>query len=219
MNKLLIFGTSNYAEVMKCYFSDDSEYEVVAFVESASYIDKEELDGLPVVAFEEINHSHPPENHEIYIAVGFSHLNAVRKRFYEESKEKGYKLASYINSGVKIWDNNILGDHVCIFEDNTIQPYAEIGSNTVLWCGNHIGHHTKIGDDCFIASHIVLSGHSEIGESSFVGVNVTLRDDIKVGKSNILGAGAIILDNTKDYEVYPGSKTSPISKLSYEIDF
>ena len=29
--KLILFGTGAFAEVAKCYFDDDSKYEVVAF--------------------------------------------------------------------------------------------------------------------------------------------------------------------------------------------
>ena len=33
-----------------------------------------------------------------------------------------------------------------------------IGNNTIIWSGNHIGHHSKIGNNCFISSHVVVSG-------------------------------------------------------------
>ena len=50
------------------------------------------------------------------------------------------------------------GDNCFILEDNTVQPFVTIGNNVTLWSGNHIGHDSVIEDDCFISSHVVVSG-------------------------------------------------------------
>jgi UDP-3-O-[3-hydroxymyristoyl] glucosamine N-acyltransferase len=100
-----------------------------------------------------------------------------------------------------------IGDNCFILEDNTIQPFARIGSNVTLWSGNHIGHHSVIGNHTFIASHVVVSGGVDIGESCFIGVNVTLRDHIRVGRKCVLGAGALLLADADDEGVYIGSAT------------
>ena len=111
-----------------------------------------------------------------------------------------------ISSKASIFTNKI-GENCFILEDNTIQPYVEIGNNVTLWSGNHIGHHSIIRDHCFITSHVVVSGGVEIGENTFIGVNATLRDHIKIGKSNVIGAGALIL--SKDNKVFMAKATKP----------
>ncbi len=93
----------------------------------------------------------------------------------------GYSMASFISPQATILNGGVIGDNCFILEDNTVQPYARIGSNVTLWSGNHIGHHSVIGDHTFIASHVVVSGGVEIGERCFVGVNATLRDHIEGG--------------------------------------
>ena len=57
---------------------------------------------------------------------------------------------------------------------------VKIGNNVVLWSGNHIGHNTVIRDNCFIASHVVISGFCEIGENCFLGVNSTVINNITI---------------------------------------
>ena len=94
-------------------------------------------------------------------------------------------------------------------EHNTIQPFVEIGENTILWSGNHIGHHSRIGANCFVSSHVVISGGVTVGENSFIGVNATLRDNIAIGSHCIIGAGALILRDAEDYAVFPGVGTEP----------
>ena len=72
-----------------------------------------------------------------------------------------------------------------MFEDNTIQPFARIGDDVILWSGNHIGHHSTIGDHCFITSHVVVSGNVHVGERSFIGVNATLRNSITIAPGTL----------------------------------
>jgi acyl-[acyl carrier protein]--UDP-N-acetylglucosamine O-acyltransferase len=84
-------------------------------------------------------------------------MNNMRKAVYEQGKEMGYEFISYVSSKATVCDNKI-GDNCFILEDNTLQPFTEIGNNVVMWSGNHIGHHGKIEDHVFFTSHVVLSG-------------------------------------------------------------
>ena len=73
-----------------------------------------------------------------------------------KGKKKGYDFYSYVSPKATVLTNKI-GENCFILEDNTIQPFVEIGNNCVLWSGNHIGHHGKIDDHVFITSHCVVS--------------------------------------------------------------
>ncbi len=54
MKELIIFGTADIAQLAHFYFSNDSDYKVVAFTVDAEYIKVNEFCGLPVVPFEEV---------------------------------------------------------------------------------------------------------------------------------------------------------------------
>lgn len=215
--KLVLFGTGAFAEVAFWYFTEDSDYEVVAFTADRNYCKSDNILGLPLVPFDEITKKFPTDTFNMHVVIGYNKLNALRKDGYNRSKKSGYNLVNYINSKIKIWPNNKFGDNIFIFEDNTIQPYVEFGSNIILWSGNHIGHHSKIGSHTFITSHVVISGFVNIGESCFFGVNATLRDSIDVGPGTIVGAGTLILKSTDEDEVYIGERSKPISRKSSEI--
>lgn len=208
MENAIIFGVGSFAEVAHFYLTHDSDYKVVAFTVHKDKIVNETFLNLPVIPFETVETIFHPSNYMMFIAVGYSQFNQVRKNVYYAAKQKGYKLLTYVSSRCSHWEKS-LGDNCFIFEDNTIQPFVEIGSNVILWSGNHIGHHSNIGDHCFIASHVVVSGHVNIGEFTFIGVNATLRDNITIGKSCVIGAGALITRSTKDGEVYPGVASKP----------
>jgi sugar O-acyltransferase (sialic acid O-acetyltransferase NeuD family) len=201
------------------YLTHDSDHDVVAFTVNRQQLADPEYKGLPVVPFEELVESHPPDQFSMYVAVGYRDVNRTRASLYEQAKRLGYNLVTYINSKVTWWDANEIGDNCFIFEDNTIQPYVKIGNDVVLWSGNHIGHCAEIGDHCFISSHVVVSGYTRIGAYSFVGVNSTFRDAIAVGESNVIGAGALIMRDTADGEVYSPQRTRAHEKKSHEIGF
>ncbi|HEY1037794.1 MAG TPA: acetyltransferase, partial [Bacteroidia bacterium] len=163
--------------------------------------------GRPLVAFEDIEKQYPPAAFEMHIAIGYNTANTVRRKFYEAAKAKGYTLLTYISSKCTNYAKSI-GDNCFIFEDNTIQPFVEIGNNCILWSGNHIGHHSKVQDNVFISSHVVISGHCIIGNNSFLGVNSTLRDGITIAPFTTLGAGCLIVKNTEEGRTYIGTKAT-----------
>jgi sugar O-acyltransferase (sialic acid O-acetyltransferase NeuD family) len=205
--KLVIFGSGEIAQLAYFYFSTDSDYDVVAFTVDAGYIKESSFCGLPVVAFGEVTKLYPPEHHELFVALSYSRLNAVRKEKYLGGKALGYRLASFVSSRATILNEGRIGENCFIFEDNTIQPFVTIGNNVTLWSGNHVGHHSTIRDHTFIASHVVISGGVEIGEQCFIGVNATLRDHIKIGQQCVIGAGALLLGDADPEGVYIGTAT------------
>lgn len=215
--QLVIFGSSDFAQLAHYYFTTDSEYEVVAFTVDSALLTDTIFCGLPVIAFEEIISYYSPDQCELFIALGYSKINLFRKEKYLVAKAMGYQMASYISSHATVLNDGCIGDNCFIFEDNTIQPFVTIGNNITLWSGNHIGHHSIIKDHCFIASHAVVSGGVEIGEQCFIGVNATLRDNIVVGEKCVIGAGALLLDDAGPEGVYIGSSTErarvPSSRL------
>jgi carbonic anhydrase/acetyltransferase-like protein (isoleucine patch superfamily) len=79
----------------------------------------------------------------------------------------------------------------------------------VLWSGNHIGHHSVIQDNCFISSHVVVSGFCNVGANSFLGVNATLANNITIGEDNWIGLGVTIAQNTEPNALFKGARPEP----------
>jgi sugar O-acyltransferase (sialic acid O-acetyltransferase NeuD family) len=198
--KLVIIGAGETGEIAYEYFTVDSEYEVVGFAVDRQFITCESIAGLPVIPLDELEIKFPPTEYWAFAAASSTKLNRVRSRLYTELKNKNYQIASYISSKAFVWRNAQIGENCFIFEDNTIQPFAKIGNDVVLWSGNHIGHNSTIRDHCFLSSHVVISGFCDVGEYSFLGVNSTVINNINIGKDCFIGAGALI-----QKDVPPGS--------------
>jgi sugar O-acyltransferase (sialic acid O-acetyltransferase NeuD family) len=214
---VVIFGTGDFARTARTYLDADSDYDVVAFTVDARYRESDELLGLPVVDFEEVDGLYPPDRFGMFVAIGFSGVNKNRRGVYEAAKRRGYRLITYVSSAAHCVGGVDIGDNCFVFEANVIQPNVTIGSDVIIWSGNHIGHDSSIGDHCFIASHAVISGNVHIGEGCFVGVNATFRDGITVAPECVIGAGALIMKDTERGAVYSVRGTQPLERKSWDL--
>jgi sugar O-acyltransferase (sialic acid O-acetyltransferase NeuD family) len=198
MKPLVILGAGAIAEVAHFYFTHDAKASVAAFTVDARYLKESNFCGLPVIAFEEAPARFPPDTHDLFVAMSYAKINAVRAQKCAEARAKGYRLATYVSSRATVWPGFKPGGNCFILEDNTIQPFVTIGENVTLWSGNHIGHHARIGNNCFITSHVVISGGVDVGENAFLGVNCTVRDHVRIGARSVIGAGSLVLEDVPD---------------------
>ncbi|SDW98834.1 acetyltransferase [Lysobacter enzymogenes] len=217
---LVLIGAGEMAQIAFEYFTCDSDYEVVAFSVEREYLRAPTLCGLPVLAYEELERTHPPERAEVFVAIPATGLNRLRTRLFQDARRRGYRCARYVSSRAFVWRNAEIGENCFVFEGNVIQPFVRIGDNCILWSGNHIGHRSAVGDNVFVASHAVVSGYCRIGAGSFVGVNATFSDRVRVAADNVIGAGALVVRDTEPGRVYVGSPARAVpGRSSFDVAF
>ena len=216
MKKVVIFGTGELAQRIFFYLKD-SDDQVIAFCANKSKIDKEELLGLPVIAFENIKETFPPTEFSMFIALAYSEMNKKRTKFFNEAKNKGYELYSFIHPSTKVWDEFEMGENCFILANNVIQPFVKIGNNVLIGSNNLISHNTTIGDNCFITSNVTMGGHITMGKNCFVGLSATINQRIKIGDECIIGAGTIITKDINDKEVYAENSSKKLPQSSEHI--
>jgi sugar O-acyltransferase (sialic acid O-acetyltransferase NeuD family) len=217
MAKIVIFGVSQWAELAHFFLTHDSPHEVVAFTLDRDYLSSESYQGLPVVPFDEVEQHYPPGEFKMFIPMSFKRMNHARAEKYDDARKRGYELISYVSSKATTFPGFECGDNCFILEDNTIQPFVKIGSDVVLWSGNHIGHSTVIKDHVMITSHVVISGCCTVEEFAFLGVNATVRDETVIARETLVGMGVTILKDTNAFEVYKASAAQPAPFRSDEI--
>ena len=216
MKKVVIFGTGELAQRIFFYLKD-SDDQVIAFCANKSKIDKEELLGLPVIAFENIEETFPPTEFSMFIALAYSEMNKKRTKFFNEAKNKGYELYSFVHPSTKIWDEFEMGENCFILANNVIQPFVKLGNNVLIGSNNLISHNTTIGDNCFITSNVTMGGHITMGKNCFVGLSATINQRIKIGDECIIGAGTIITKDINDKEVYAENSSKKLPQSSEHI--
>ena len=216
--KVVIFGESQLASLAHFYLVHDSPHQVVAFTVDRDYRKEDKFRDLPLVDFETVEQTYPPDEYVMFLPISFKRMSHLRRRKYEAAKEKGYDLISYVSSKATTWPDLDVGENCFIFEDNTIQPFVSIGDNCVLWSGNHIGHHTTIGNHVFVTSQVVISGACTIHDHAFFGVNATVRDETIIGEATLVGMGALITKDTDPFSIHLGAKGKIARSKSIDLD-
>ena len=205
--KLIIFGSGTLAEIADFYFTNDSCYQVIAFVESDSFPNHSvKVFNRPLLSFTEMVKSFTPTDVEVFVAIGYKKTNRLRRERFDQVQAYGYKLASYISTKAINFSLQI-GANCFILENNVLQPFTQIEDCVTMWSGNHLGHHSIVRSNCFITSQVVVSGKCEIGSYSFLGVNSTIHDGVRIGESSIIGAGSIVVTSCEDRSVFSPIKT------------
>jgi len=205
----VIVGTGETASLACDYLTCDSPHEVVAFSAEADYLTSDTFCDRPLVALDEMASRYPPEKYRALVAVSSTELNRLRTRLYEIVKKSGFDCISFVSSAAFVWPTVQIGENTFIFESNVVQRMAQIGRNVIMWSGNHVGHQTIIEDDCFVASHVVISGACTIGHGSYLGVNSCIRDGLSLGEECVIGAGAVVVKDTEPRGVYVGNPARP----------
>ena len=217
MSRVIVFGVGPIAELAHFYLTHDSPHEVVGFTVDAEYLREPSFRDLPVDAFETLEDAHAPGDVSLLLPISFKRMNHVRADRVAAAKAKGYELLSYVSSRATTFPGFECGENCVILEDNTIQPFVEVGSDVILWSGNHIGHHSVIEDHVMVTSQVVISGGCRIEQHCFLGVNATIRDETVIGRETLVGAGVTILHDTEPYSVYKAADAEPAGFRSDQI--
>ncbi len=218
MSKIIVFGSGDIALLAKYYFETDSDHTVEGFAVDREYLNsKNEFEGRPLVAFEDVTGIYPPAKYRMFIALSYSKMNKFRQQKYLEAKAKGYELVSYISSRCSYLSQSKPGDNCFILEGNAIQPFVKIGNNVTLWSGNHIGHHSVIDDHTFVSSHVVISGHCHVKPNCFLGVNSSIAHHVTVARETLIGAGVVLTKDSEEQSVYVPARSALLDKKSSDV--
>ena len=196
--KLVIYGIGRYAEYVQYVFDNDSQYSVAAFCIEDGLFNLQEWDSkFPLVSLNSLFKDFPKEEYFLFVAVG---NNEIRQRIFELFEKQSYRLANYVSSKSKRWENLKLGKNIFIDEGCVLQPFIEIEDNSILFT-SQIGHHTKIGKHTLI-SGAKTGGNVRIGTNCYIGLNASIKQNISIADNSIVGMGCIIEKDTLFSEVF-----------------
>lgn len=209
MKPIVLFGTGKIAEVLLYFFTHHSDRQVVACSVDRDYLPGSEWHGIPVAPFDEITRSHSPETHDMFVALGYQDMNALRTAKCAEARQLGYTLASYVHPESGLPSDCVYGDNCFIMNQVHIHPRVKLGNNVFVWSGAMIGHHSSIGDNCWLTSCTNISGVVTMGSNCFLAVNATVAHGITVGDDCFIGANALITKCADEGQVFITESSKP----------
>ncbi len=201
--KIIIYGNSDFAELMHYYFTVYSKYEVVAFCVDKEYINSKTFLNKPLIAFEDIKELYDIDNYQFFVAVGYKNMRA-RKLLYEKVKAKGYKFVSFISPKANVDESNIIGDNNAILHNAVLEPFAKVGNNNIINTNSIICHHAEIFNDCFIAANSLIGGFTKVKNNCFIGFSSTILQKLVIEDETLIAAGTLMPNDSKKYTMYAG---------------
>ena len=122
---LVLFGAGELARLAYLAFTQNGR-EVVACTVSAELVERAELFELPVVAWEQLVSTHPPEDHELFVAVGYSAVNRHRAAICAGALDRGYRLASHVSPHAIVASDVEIRENTFLFEGVIVQPFVTL---------------------------------------------------------------------------------------------
>ena len=207
--KLIIYGDSSFAQMIAHYFQSDSDYEVVAYCVDSAYKTKDDIDGLPVVALEELESHFSSENHSIFAAIGYKSVR-THKVLFEKIAALSFPIASYISTQAMI-DSTCKIDVNCLILPGVIlEPDTTIEANCYINSGAIVCHHSRIKAHSILAAGSLVGGYTTVGESSLIGFKATIAELLELADETLLGAGSLLLENTQAHTMYVGTPAKEV---------
>jgi len=202
MKPIIIFGNSHWARLADYYFSKNSLFQIVVFTVHQEYINKKTFHGKEIVPFEHVEEHYPPEDYNIFIALGITGANQLRADIYNDCKEKGYDLVTYIDPNIYQPDEIEIGDNCFIAEGVLLGPYVKIGNNVTINPGCVISHDVSIDDHCFIGTNTTINGGVAIGAYTLLSSGSIIDESITIGHKCIVGIGMVVTKDMNNSEIY-----------------
>ena len=209
---IVIFGAGQIADVARVYIDRHGPDRIIGFTVDDAYRKSDTFAGRPLVSWETLESTFPPERVQLLGPLSFRRLNEFRTARYLEGKRRGYEFASFVHPTCDVYTDKI-GENCFILENNTLQPFVEIGNDVFMWSNNHIGHHSRIGDHCFLSSHIAISSNVVLEPGCFLGGKVGIDYGVLIGANSYMGFGANVIRDLPPNSAVPPS-ASPVARYS-----
>lgn len=214
MDKIIIYGIGNHAELIAYYFRHYNLYETVAFTVDRKYIKQDTFFDLPVIPYDEATKKYPPSDYKIFIAVGPHYVNRLREELYLDAKKKGYRFGNCISPEITGVIGDV-GENIFINTSSGVDPFVTIGNNVII-IDSKIGHHCTIGDHAFISA-ATLAGQVDVQNNVFIGIGSVIGPNITLGAKTVIGIGCVIRKSTPPESVYVDSGTKRLKMDSSKV--
>jgi len=217
MKPIVIFGVGKISDVIQYFMREDSNLKVSAFTVHSKYILESTFNGLPVVAYEDLLAKFPPQEYDMFVAVGYQEMNHLREQIMNELKTKGYQLISYVHPNSGAPKDLSFGENCFVMNNVNIHPRVKLGDGVFVWSGAMIGHHSDIGDYSWITSSANIGGNVTIGSSCFLAMNSNISHGITIGNEVFLGSNVLVTQNLNNQATVIAENHKPIKFTSKQF--
>lgn len=220
MQDVYVFGTGVLlAQTFADFLIEDSRYNFRGFTVNAQFRTAAELNGYPVLPFEEIGNSWGGGVSPVILnCVGYSKMLTLRQKAAQMIKQSGFPLLTYVHPSAQIQKGFSIGEDCLIYPHSAIERNVKIGDGNILAGDVYLSHEAVVGDYNFFATKSLLCGRVTIENHCFIGAHSTVQQDIKIADFTLIGANAYIAEDTEPYGVYVPQRSIKLAKASMDLE-
>lgn len=200
MKKVIVYGNALLCKMLYYDAIDSVDFEIACFTVEKDYLrDRCELLGLPLMSFEEIQDTYPPQDYDMVVL--FTGFRRMRERVekYTSAKSKGYNLRNFISPKADITPDLTMGENNIILGQTHIGFGGIMGNNNLIRQHVYLGHEFKLGNDIEITAGCTIGGECEIEDTCYIGLGSTIINHTRIARENLIGAGSTVVKNTEPY--------------------
>lgn len=188
MKKIVIIGNGSYARRIKKYIEFSDWGEIQAYTADSEYINENLLDGIPCIAFKELEKRMKPDEVELVMGIGYRQMGDIRRRIFEIYKTMGYTFANFIHPSATISPDLVIGQGNVILEGVIIEPNVSIGNANLIFSGTTVGHDSTLGSYNTLCGRVLMSSQNRVGNHCYFGDCSVLSPGIVVEDYVLMGA-------------------------------
>lgn len=212
MKKTVIFGVTPFSFLIREDMEADGHH-VSAFTVNRAYLPEKWEDSAPLVAFEDLDTWAGEDGFEVIVTVGYKKMNEHRKAVFDQCRERGYEIGSFIHSRARC-EAAKMGVGNILLEGSRISRFSVVGDGNIFVNDTVIGHESEVGSFNFFAG-MTTGGIVHIGDHCFLGMKSIVCNNIRVGSYTLLGAGTVLSKDSEEHMVVMPAKNRTM-KLDLE---
>lgn len=201
---IIIVGTNPYSLTLHKILQKEG-INVIAYSTYKEFITEKEIEGLPIVAFEDIDSLYEKDTYKLLNTIGYSKMNSIRSKVYYDIKNKKYPIYTFISKDAYVITPEFIGEGSIIMPMSYIGPFVKTGVCNIVNPQCNLSHHIEIGDFNFIGRGTISGGSVKIGNHCFIGLHSTIKNKIDIADYTLIGAGSNVLKSTEPYSVNVGN--------------
>lgn len=217
MKPVIVFGNTSLCKMIYYDSAGCADFCIAGFTVEKDYLrGRQEFLGLPLLAFEDIEKSHPPDAFDMVVVfTGYKKRGREREEKYLAARAKGYLLRNYLSPRGDIMPDITWGDNNVVLGQTHLGVSGDMGSNNLIRQRVYLGHDFKVGSHNQITPGCTIGGDSQIGDFCYIGLGSTVMSGTALAEGTLIGAGSVVI---KDTEPYSKNVGNPSRVIAYRQD-
>ncbi len=205
--RVIFWGASGHAKVLKECLSYIPQYQLVALFDnnpyqSAPYIDTPVYIGLK--GFTQWISDKDRKDIWFLIAIG-GDKGKDRVDIHDFLIGQNLKPLTIIHPTAFLASNTHISTSCQVLAGASVCVEANLGIQTIVNTNASIDHECQIGKGVHIAPGATLGGCVEVGDFSMIAIGATVLPNIKIGTNSIVGAGSVVTKDIPDNVIAYGN--------------